>query len=181
MKSIDFAELEYEFSLKPYQDDELGKRIITFNGFIEAWDDQQAIEKRIGDINGYRIDFREIQNNEPGPVEILEQISPEIADFSEFFLAAWGVNNKPCAGVIYVNEINISPDYRSLGLGSNLLNRIPQMMDVQDCLITLKAFPITYDYGKVSNPEAVRRVKKFYEKLGFEHVGGEYMALNTSK
>lgn len=55
-----------------------------------------------------------------------------------------------------VSEININPEYRSKWLGSDFLNRIPSMMDVQNCLIALKAFLISYDdYGKASSSQSI--------------------------
>ena len=176
LANIDFSELEYEFSLKPHMDAALAEFIIRFSGFIECWDDDQLADIKIGEISGYRIDMKRANAKGPGYLAILEQVSPEIADFAEFMPIACGGEALLCEGLIYVNEISIDPRYRSMGLGSDLLNRIPQMMDVRHSLIALKAFPITYEYGKVSNPDAVRRVKRFYEKLGFDHVGGEYMS-----
>ena len=49
-------------------------------------------------------------------------------------------------------------------------------MDVSNSMVALKAFPLMFEYASSSGTDEIERVKRFYEKQGFEHVGGEYMA-----
>ena len=50
------------------------------------------------------------------------------------------------------------------------------MMDVHNSMVALKAFPLMFKYDSVSTADEIGRVKHFYEKQDFKHVGGEYMA-----
>jgi hypothetical protein len=49
------------------------------------------------------------------------------------------------------------------------------MIDVSDCLIALKAFPLADELGKAAEAADIIRVKRFYAKHDFKHAEGEFM------
>jgi hypothetical protein len=75
--------------------------------------------------------------------------------------------------LFYVAEISIEPEFRCMGLGSTLLSKIAVMMDLSNSMVALKAFPLMFKYAASSGADEIDRVKRFYEKHGFKHVGGD--------
>jgi GNAT superfamily N-acetyltransferase len=175
-KNIDFNELEYEFSLKSHADASLADYVLQFHGSIKLWDDEALDEISIGDISGYRINFHVLKVENLDFADLLEQISHEVAEFSRKAELTCEPGQDRCHCMVYVTEINIDPAFRNQGLGSSLLNRIPKMLDIHNCIIALKAFPISYDYAGRPSQNAIQQVKNFYSRQGFVPVGGEYMS-----
>jgi GNAT superfamily N-acetyltransferase len=77
--------------------------------------------------------------------------------------------------LVFIAELKVKKLYRGQGIGSALLRRMGSMIDLSNCLIGLKAFPLTDDYGKAAKAEEIAQVKHFYELHNFTHAGGEFM------
>jgi GNAT superfamily N-acetyltransferase len=184
--AIDLEDLEFEFTLKSHSVESLEPFVILFSGHVSGWDENAGDDRVLGNISGFRINLKSARAQGMNQHKLLEQLSAEIADFSETVLgdeAALStihtgmqcVAEKQCNYLIYVSEISIEREFRCMGLGSTLLSKIPVMMDVLNSMVALKAFPLHFKYGSSSNSGEIKRVKRFYEKLGFEYVGGDYM------
>jgi ribosomal protein S18 acetylase RimI-like enzyme len=184
---IDMDDLEFEFTLKNHSDASLEPFVILFSGYVRGWDENAGEDRNLGNIIGFRINLKSARAQKLEQHKLLEQLSAEIADFAETVMGDESVLSTlypdmqcviegRCNYLIYVAEISIEPEFRCMGLGSTLLSKIPVMMDVHESMVALKAFPLMFKYGSSSSADEVKRVKHFYEKQGFKHVGGEYMA-----
>ena len=69
----------------------------------------------------------------------------------------------------------MDPAYRSRGIGTEMLKRMSQVVDMNDALVGLKAFPIVDGEKEERTPELKKMLKHFYSKLGFRHSGEHYM------
>ncbi|AKH19456.1 GNAT family N-acetyltransferase [Sedimenticola thiotaurini] len=179
-------DLEFEFSLKPDPDPELAPYVVRFLGTSVAWDDEAATDRIAGEILGHRIDLAAAIVDGVEQSLLLDSVCPELSEFAQTAFGDDGCHfmqqtdegvtkKQECSGLVYINEITIDPDYRGQGIGTALMGKIGQMVDVEDSIIALKAFPLSPEYGKPVPPADVERVKRFYERLGFVHIGGEFM------
>jgi GNAT superfamily N-acetyltransferase len=180
------SELEFEFSLRPGSDPELSPYVLEFTGKTMAWDDLAGIEKVVGEIRGYKFDLASAVVDGLNQADLLDSVCPEISDFSQTAFGDAGCHylqemadgshtRQSCSGLVYINEITVDPNYRGQRIGTALMSKIGQMVDVENCLIALKAFPLSEEYGRRVPDTEVERVKHFYERQGFSHIGGEYM------
>lgn len=185
--AIDLDDLEFEFTLKNHSDATLEPFVVLFSGHVRGWDERAGEDRNLGNIVSFRINLKSARAQAFNQQELLEQLSAEIADFSETVLGDDSVLvelypdmqcivEHNCNYLIYVAEISIEPEFRCMGLGSTLLSKIAVMMDVSNSMVALKAFPLVFKYGSSSGADEIDRVKRFYEKHGFKHVGGDYMA-----
>lgn len=183
--------LEFEFSIRPFTDEELTHYIIEFLGKATLWDDEIGEAKQVGLIRGHRIDFAQARFDGLDSQKLVDSISPDISDFmttvfpgGECYLSDKDPDNvcpkKKCSGLIYIDEIRVEPEYRNRGTGAELLRRMSEMIDLEACMIGLKAFPLSDNYGATRDPEEIRRVKRFYEKLDFIHAGADFMIKDAS-
>ncbi|MCG6887086.1 MAG: GNAT family N-acetyltransferase [Proteobacteria bacterium] len=180
-----FNSLEFEFSLKPHDDKALGQYVLEFEGKAKHWDDELAEERTVGKIRGHRIDLSTAQYDQVSLHELLDSVSSELSDFADAVMKDDRCilpetenhlhQEKECKCLVYISELIIDPGFRSHGLGSSLLQRMGGMIDVTDCLIALKAFPLADELGKSAEPAYIARVKRFYERNGFQHTEGEFM------
>jgi GNAT superfamily N-acetyltransferase len=177
-------EVEYEFTLKPDTDEVLSQYILHFHGWVEHWDGEVMEYRKIAEIEGIRMDLASAHADGLRDDDLLGMISNDVADFSDVVLHHENClvdkdlhsNEKvECNCLVFINEIRVDEKFRGHGLGSNLMQRLPSMMDMSDCLMALKAFPLASDYSQATSSEDIKRIKHFYEQLGFEHVGGEFM------
>ncbi len=183
-------EIEFEFSLKPDPDETLSQYVLNFEGSATVWDDEAAEDRTIGTMRGYRIDFASALHDGLDQVELLDSVSSELSDFASDVLKNETCylpepnrdtgEEKECEGLVYVSELSVDPAFRSRGVGSRLLQRIGAMLDVTNCLIALKAFPLADELGKPADPSYIAKVKHFYEKHGFKHSEGEFMVKDAS-
>ncbi|MCP4993819.1 MAG: GNAT family N-acetyltransferase [Gammaproteobacteria bacterium] len=182
MESV-LDDLEYEFCLRPDNDPELGHYVLKFRGHALVYDDELGDERRVAQISGYRLDLGAASVDGIDQNTLLDSVTPEISDFSSTVFKHEGCHypkndetgELECDGLVYVDEIKVEPEFRSSGIGKELLKRMSETIDLEHCVVGLKAFPISQDVG-VAMPESdIERVKHFYEKLGFERVGGEFM------
>jgi GNAT superfamily N-acetyltransferase len=177
-------EIEIEFTLRPAPDPTLGRYVLAFEGRASAWDESIADERQIGTIRGHRVDLVTAVSGELDQVELLESLTPEIADFSHIVLADArcilppAAQEEPpteCDCLVYIAELWVEPEYRGRGVGTLFLKRLGATIDLNRCLIALKALPLRVDHTQTSTREEVERVKRFYERLGFQPAGGDYM------
>ncbi|OOZ35787.1 GNAT family N-acetyltransferase [Solemya velesiana gill symbiont] len=74
----------------------------------------------------------------------------------------------------------VEPEYRGHNIGTALLARIGQMTDLENCIIGLKASPLDDGVGKQKTKEQIRKIKRFYEHLGFATAGDHFMVKEAS-
>lgn len=180
------ADLEFEFSLKPDSDPVLARYVVQFKGKAIVWDDANGTDRVVGEIHGHKLDLAAAIVDGVEQELLLDSVCPEISEFSHTAFGDGGCHylqemadgsqeKQQCSGLVYINEISVEPDYRGRQIGTELMSKIGQLVDVEDSIIALKAFPLSEEYGQKVPDENVERVKRFYERLGFTHIGGEFM------
>ena len=176
-------ELEFEFSIKPSDMEEFSPILLAFNGHATTWDDD-AEEIDVARIKGHRVDIALARQSYDNLQELFDSISPEISDLGAHIIS----NNNcfveccskdepettPCSSLVYIEEIWVEPTYRNRGIGTEMLRRMSQVVDLNHALVALKAFPII-DGEEERTPELKKQLKHFYSKLGFRHSGEHYM------
>jgi ribosomal protein S18 acetylase RimI-like enzyme len=177
--------IEIEFSIKHSNDETISQYVLEFEGRAMVWDDEEAADIQIGNISGYRIDLSTAQYDQFDLRELFDSVSSELSDFTRTMmpddkcvLAAMenhGHAEKECDCIVYISQLVVDPEFRSYGVGSALLRKMGAMIDVTDCLIALKAFPLSDELGKAADASYIAKVKRFYEKHGFGHAQGEFM------
>ncbi len=182
--------LEFEFIVKPVADEGLSPYVIEFTGRARQWDDDEATEVEVGTIRGHRIDFAAARTDGVDIAVLMDTISPDISDFRATvfhdgicYLPVSGQDSScpqpQCDSLVYVDEVLVRPDRRGEGIGHELMKQMSLTIDIEHALIGLKAFPLSQEYGRERDPEEIRRVKRFYESLGFMHAGKDYMVKNA--
>lgn len=180
---IDLSELEFEFSIKPSDIESFSDILFTFNGRAIAYDDDaEAIQ--VARLLGHRLDIALARRQFDSLQELFDSISPEISDLGRHIITD---NNcfveccskdepeeTPCQSLIYVDELVVEPDWRNAGIGTEMLKRMSQVVDMEKALVALKAYPIIEGEGE-RTPELKKKLKNFYSKLGFRHSGEHYM------
>lgn len=186
------ASLEFEFKIKPIIHPELSHYVVEFHGDALCWDDDLGEDRKIGVIRGIRVDIARVRVDGLDLSEIIDSISPDISDFRATVFDQ-GICYLPklsggehcektrCGGLVYITEVKVEPKFRGQSIGGELMRRMSELIDIEYCLIGLKAFPLSDDYGQARDPAEVRRVKRFYEKLGFEHAGKDFMIKDASE
>lgn len=176
-------ELEFEFSIKPSDIEEFSSILLEFNGNAIAWDDD-AEEIPVARIKGHRLDIALARQYHDDLQELFDSVSPEISDLGAHIIS----NNNcfveccskdepettPCSSLVYIEELWVDPAYRNRSIGTEMLRRMSQVVDLNHALVALKAFPII-DGEEERTPELKKQLKHFYSKLGFRHSGEHYM------
>ncbi len=184
MPSNTLPELEFEFSLKPSDIEEFSDLLLDFEGKAVIWDDD-AEEKVVARIKGHRLDISRARESFDDIQELFDSISPEISDLGSHIIS----NNNcfvesfskdepeltPCASLVYIEELKVEPEYRNRSIGTEMLKRMSQVVDMNKTLVALKAVPIVDDEFEERTPELKKQLKGFYSKLGFRHSGEHYM------
>jgi GNAT superfamily N-acetyltransferase len=178
-------DVEIEFSIRHSDDEQISQYVLEFEGRAHVWDDEEAEDVKIGYINGYRIDLSTAQYDNLDLRELFDSVSSELSDFAHTMMPDDQCilpetenslhDEKECECVVYISQLVIEPEYRSRGLGSALLRKMGAMIDVADCLIALKAFPLADELGMAAEAEYITKVKQFYRKHGFKHAQGDFM------
>ncbi len=182
--------LEFEFIVKPVADEETAPYVIEFTGRAMQWDDDEATEVEVGVIRGHRIDLAAARVDGVDIGALMDSISPDISDFRATvfhggicYLPGEGNDSScpqpQCDSLVYIDEVLVKPELRGQGIGMSLMKQMSLTIDIEHALIGLKAFPLSQDYGRDRDPEEIKRVKRFYEKLGFVHAGKDYMVKNA--
>ncbi len=178
------SELEFEFSIKPSEMEDLSHLLIEFNGQAIFWGDD-AEERVIAKLKGHRVDLsvgRKVFNNIQ---ELFDSISPEISDLGNHIVK----NNTcyveccsrdeeektPCGSLVYIDELVVEPEFRNKSIGTEMLKRMSEVVDMNKTLVALKAYPIIDAESEERTPELKKQLKRFYGKLGFRHSGDHYM------
>jgi len=184
--------LEYEFSLSPNRLSGADSYVTSFKGSARGWDDEAGEERQAGSIRGQRIDLAAARGDGIDRVELLESISPEIADFAAQMLDGDGhcpagipleglsTQGGLCDCLVYIESIEVEQELRGQQVGTELIRRCAELLDIHRCLIGLKAFPISNQPGVGRSDAEIQRVKHFYERLGFAHGAGEFMVKNAA-
>ena len=185
MQSDILQELEFEFSIKPSDIEKFSHILLDFEGQAILWDDDEDEEIVVARLKGHRLDlasgrklFGELQ-------ELFDSISPEISDLGQHIIT----NNNcyiesfskdepettPCASLVYIDELVVEPKYRNRSIGTEMLKRMSEVVDLNKTLVALKAYPIVNEESEERTPELKKQLKHFYSKLGFRHSGEHYM------
>jgi len=178
------SDLEFEFSIKPSEMEDLSHLLIEFNGQALYWDDE-AEEKVIAKLKGHRIDLSVARHVFSDIQELFDSISPEISDLGNHIVK----NNTcyveccsrdedektPCGSLVYIDELVVEPEFRNKSIGTEMLKRMSEVVDMNKTLVALKAYPIVDSESEKRTPELKKQLKRFYGKLGFRHSGEHYM------
>jgi len=189
MEASGVTEIELAFTLKPDPDETLGRYVLGFEGQATAWDEAKSEERRAGTIRGHRIDLVAALSDGIGQSELLESLTPEVAEFAQEVLGderclipgGDDLDAIRCDCLVYIAELWVEPEYRGGGIGTTLLQRMGATIDLERCLIALKALPLREDPASRASAEDVAGVKRFYERNGFERAGGEYMVKDARR
>ena len=82
---------------------------------------------------------------------------------------------------MYIDEFIVEPSHRRQGVGTHLFPRTSESIDLEYCVIGLKAFPISQQPGAPRSAQEIDRVKQFYGRLGFHPVGQAFMITDASQ
>lgn len=178
-------DIELEFSLRPDIDGALSPYVLEFEGAAKLWDEDASAERPVAAIRGHRIDLAAALHDGITQDELLECLTPEIAEFADTVLggrrcllpASTEETLEPtdCDGLVYIAELMVEPGFRNRGIGTELLRRLGSTLDLERCLIALKARPIREDPAKLPSAEEISRVKRFYRRQGFDPTVEDYM------
>ncbi|MCW8830210.1 MAG: GNAT family N-acetyltransferase [Gammaproteobacteria bacterium] len=185
MQSDLLSDLEFEFSIKPSDMEEFNHLLLDFQGKAILWDDDTAEDKVVATIKGQRIDISLARKSFDNLQELFDSISPEISDLgthilsnNNCFLESFSKDESeetPCSGLVYIAELMVEPEYRNHGLGTEMMKRMSQVVDMNNALVALKAVPIVDEESEQRTPELKNQLKRFYTKIGFRHSGEHYM------
>ena len=184
--------LEFEWILRPDSHPGIEHYVLHFRGEARAWDDDAGEEALVGKIAGHRVDLALARHDGVNMDELLESISHGITEFkntaftdSNCYVPLPHVeSNQPqqhCECLVYVDEVIVEPTHRGKGVGTELFHRMSESIDLENCVIGLKAFPISKQPGATRSAEEIDRVKQFYSRLGFHPVGQDYMIKDASQ
>ena len=185
MPSNILQELEFKFSIKPSDIEEFSHLLLDFEGHATLWDDDEDEEKVVARLKGHRLDIASARKSFDDIQELFDCISPEISDLGTHIIS----NNNcyvesfskdepektPCGSLVYIDELVVDPAYRNRSIGTEMLKRMSEVVDLNKTLVALKAYPIINDESEERTPELKKQLKHFYSKLGFRHSGEHYM------
>ena len=185
MTSDILPDLEFEFSLKPSDMEEFSQLLLGFQGKAIIWDDNTAEEKVVARISGQRVDISLARKSFDNLQDLFDSISPEISDLgahilsdNNCFLESFSkdeAEETPCSGLVYISELIVEPEYRNHSIGTEMMKRMSQTVDMNNTLVALKAVPIVDEKTEERTPELKKQLKNFYTKIGFRHSGEHYM------
>ena len=158
--------LEFEWVLRPDSNPVLEHYVLHFHGVAQTWDDDAGDEVLVGRIAGHRVDLALARHDGIGLDELLDSVSHAIAEFK---ITAFADNNcyvpltrakssdpqQHCECLVYIDEVVVEPAHRGKGVGSELFRRMSESIDLENCVIGLKAFPILEQPGAIRGPEEI--------------------------
>jgi GNAT superfamily N-acetyltransferase len=178
------AELEFEFSMRPSDIDEFSSLLLDFKGQAIYWDDD-AEERVAAGLKGHRLDLSIAREQFDNIQDLFDSISPEISDLGNHIVSGNNcfveccspdeVEHTPCGALVYIDELMVEREYRNKGIGTEMLKRMSQVIDLNRTLVALKAYPIMDGEREQRTPALKKQLKHFYGKLGFRHSGEHYM------
>lgn len=184
MKSDILSELEFEFSIKPSDNEDFSDLLLDFKGKAILWD-EDGEEHIVAQLSGHRLDISRAREHFDDIHDLFDSISPEISDLGTHIISNNNcyvesfskdeLEKTPCGSLVYVDELMVEPEYRNCNIGTEMLKRMSQVVDMNKTLVALKAYPILDDDTKERTPELKKQLKHFYSKLGFRHSGEHYM------
>ena len=189
MGVTDNPELEFEFSLKPDEDAEFSHCLLHFVGKAIQWNDDTAEDIVVGTIMGHRLDLATSRGMKIDFQHFLESVSSQLSDLGQRVFNGEGTcmlkavdidgtSVKECDCLVYVEEIIVHPEHRGERIGTYLLQRMSESIDMENGLVALKAYPISGELESTDTPkteEEIAQVKHFYERLGFTHSIDDFM------
>jgi len=178
------TDLEFEFSLKPSDIEEFSHLLVDFDGQAVAWNDD-ADEKIIARLKGHRLDLSSARKRYKNIQDLFDSISPEISDLGAHIVtnnncfveccSSEEEEKTPCGSLVYIDELVVDPKFRNQHIGTEMLKRMSELVDMNKTLVALKALPILDEDDGKRTPELKKQLKHFYSKLGFRHSGEHYM------
>jgi GNAT superfamily N-acetyltransferase len=178
-------ELEFEFSIKPSDIEEFSHLLLDFEGRASIWDDDEDDEIVVARLKGHRLDLASARRSYASLQELFDSISPEISDLgthiisdNNCFVESFSkdeTEKTPCGSLVYIDELLVEPKYRNRSIGTEMLKRMSEVVDMNKTLVALKAYPIVNEESEQRTPELKKQLKHFYSKLGFRHSGEHYM------
>jgi len=189
MALTDNPELEFEFSLKPDEDAEFSHCLLHFVGKAIKWDDDAAEDIVVGTIIGHRLDLATSRVMKVDFQHFLDSVSSQLSDLGQRVfngegtcmlkaIEIDGTKENECDCLVYVEEIIVHPEHRGERIGTYLLQRMSESIDMENGLVALKAYPISGELESTDTPkteEEIAQVKHFYERLGFTHSIDNFM------
>jgi GNAT superfamily N-acetyltransferase len=176
------TDLEFEFSLKPSAFEDLSHLLLDFEGRATTWLD--ADEVSVARIKGHRLDLASARGHYKRLQDLFDEFSPEISDLGAHIIdgntcyveccARDEQPNTPCGGLVYIDELIVEKPFRRKNIGTEMLKRMSEVVDLNKTLVALKAYPITDD-GEHKTSGMKKDLKGFYSRLGFRHSGEHYM------
>ena len=176
-------ELEYEFLIKPETNPDISEYVAEFTGAATLWDDDEGEDIVVAKMRGHRIDLASVRHDGLDIKELFESLYPDILEFESTTFSnntCWLTEPDPkgdpieCQCLVYIDELVVDPEHRSQGIGTGMMKRMSQIIDLEDCLVGLKAFPISREYGRERSLEEIEKLRSFYHKLGFVHAGKHF-------
>ena len=190
MQSDILQELEFEFSMKPSDMEEFSHILLDFEGKARIWDNDEDDEIVVARLKGHRLDLASARKTYSDLKELFDSISPEISDLGEHiihenncFVETYSKDEPektPCSSLVYIDELVVEPKYRNRSIGTEMLKRMSEIVDMNKTLVALKAYPIIDEDKEQRTPELKKQLKGFYGKLGFRHSGEHYMVKDAS-
>lgn len=184
MQSQFLSDLEFEFSLKPSDSKEFSNLLVDFKGQATTWDDD-AEEKVVARLKGHRLDLAIARKAFGDIQELFDSISPEISDLGTHIISHNNcfveccskdeAEKTPCGSLVYIDELVVDQDFRNRSIGTEMLKRMSQIVDMNKTLVALKAYPIIDGDTEQRTSALKKQLKHFYSKLGFYHSGEHYM------
>ncbi len=176
-------ELEFEFSLKPSELESFSGFLIDFHGRAFVIDEHADMQE-VARLNGHRLDLSIARQYFEQLQELLDCISAEMADLghhilrdNQCFIECCSRNESertPCGSLVFIGELWVEAAFRNQGIGQEMLKRMSQIIDLNQTLVALKAYPIV-DEQSTCTPELMQRLKGFYHRLGFRRSGEHFM------
>jgi len=183
-KLNNLSDVEFEFSVKPSDIEGLSDILLEFQGQAKIIDDDGE-ETAIASLSGHRLDIARARQSFDDMQTLFDSISPEISDLGSHIISD---NNcyieccskdepeqTPCGSLVYIDELIVEPEYRNHKIGTEMMKRMSQIIDLNGALVALKAYPIVDDGFSERSPELKKQLKHFYNKMGFRHSGEHYM------
>lgn len=181
-------DLEFEYRLKPTDMEEFADYLLEFDGKALAWSDEAADLVPVGQIEGYRLNLCAARADGLDLDLFFDSINAELSEFKQAVCPgehhvlsaddALGLENVECEGLVYVSKVLVDDEYRGHQIGTRLLRKMSEIVDLENSLVGLKAFPLADPMGQDQTPKTrqeIERVHHFYERLGFSVVSGDYM------
>lgn len=182
-------DLEYEFSLKPSTIEGFSHFLLDFNGKAIGWDDADEVE--VASLSGVRLDIARAMTQFDDMQELMDCISHEVSELGQHIIEdnhcyveccnETAEQKTKCDNLVYISSLEVAEKYRHHHIGVEMMRRLSEIIDMNQSLVALKAFPILDDESERTTPELRRNLKKFYEKLGFRHSGDHFMVKNAKE